>query len=408
MELLAPAGDLEKLRVAFAYGADAVYLAGEAFGLRSAAGNFSLKEIERGARHARSLNRKVYLALNIYPTNSEIDRLIPYLKSLNSIVIDGLIVADAGVFSLVKEITDFPIHLSTQASITNSAAVKFWVEQGARRVVLAREVSISEARQIKEQLNIELEMFIHGSMCMSYSGKCSISNYTALRDANRGGCVNSCRWEYALSSDTSQNPFSKSFVMNSRDLSAVGVIQELINAGIDSLKIEGRMKSHLYLSTTVSCYRQMLDCFLEDRMPTEKDYIRWTDRLNSLPNRGFSDGFLQGAAGKDSILYENVKTGVKSSYVGIVKDVLSEMMMIDVKNPFAEGDMLGFQGFDGEVISYEVKEIRDVSGARISQAKVNSLVGLKKDSNIKKLTVALKLSDSEKPMNNESFKFNAV
>ncbi len=389
VELLAPAGDFEKLKTALSYGADAVYLGGEAFGLRSAAGNFSLNEIEKAVAFAHKLKRKVYLTLNTFPNNHEIDETAQYIKCLKDIALDAVIVADPGVFALVRELTDFHLHLSTQASVTHVEAVKFWVKQGVSRIVLGREVSIDEVKAIKEQCDIELEMFIHGSMCMSYSGKCTISNYTANRDANRGGCVNSCRWDYSLSTLTDKESFTQSYIMNSKDLWAVDSVPGMIAGGVDSLKLEGRMKSHLYLATTISIYRQILDLCLEKREIEQPDRLRWVNQLNSIPSRGFSNGFLEGLAGRDSILYDNVKPNGKSNYIGVVKEVGNDFILLQVKNRFFAGDSIKFLTFAGEELVVQVDEIKDISREPISEAKPNSLVFLQKVSGIGAYNVAL-------------------
>ncbi len=389
VELLAPAGDFEKLKVALSYGADAVYLGGEAFGLRSAAGNFSLNEIERAVAFAHKLNRKVYLTLNTFPNNYEIDETAQYIKCLKEIALDAIIIADPGVFLLVKELTDHPIHLSTQASVTHVEAVKFWVKQGVSRIVLGREVSIDEVKAIKDQCDVELEMFIHGSMCMSYSGKCTISNYTANRDANRGGCVNSCRWDYSLSTLTDNVSFTQSYIMNSRDLWAVDSVSGMIADGVDSLKLEGRMKSHLYLATTVSIYRQIIDSCLDNGSIEDSDRSRWVNQLNAIPNRGFSTGFLEGQAERESILYDNVKPNGKSNYIGVVKEVGDDFILLQVKNRFFLGDSIKFLTFTGEEIMVQVDKIQDISREHIPEAKPNSLVFLKKVPDIKAYNVAL-------------------
>lgn len=387
VELLAPAGDFEKLKVAFSYGADAVYLAGHSFGLRSAADNFSLNEIEQAISYAHRLQKKVYLAVNTFPNNNEMEEIADYLKVLSQLELDALIIADAGVFSLAKELTHFNIHLSTQASVTNIETVKFWLEQGVSRIVLGREVSIQEARSINEQCDIELEMFIHGSMCMSYSGKCTISNYTANRDANRGGCVNSCRWEYSIS-DTPEKPSStKSYTMNSKDLWSINLIPEMITSGMNALKIEGRMKSHFYLSHTVRTYRDIIDTCLENRAVTNENRLKWIQQLNTYPNRGYSEGFLQHRAGKESILYDNAKSKSQSDYLGIVKEVGHDFILLQVKNRFFINDILNFLTFSGRQISFQVKEIVDIARKNISEAKPNSLVFIQKHPSIEPYNV---------------------
>ncbi len=403
IELLAPAGDLEKLLVAFSYGADAVYCAGESFGLRSAAGNFSFQELEKGLSHAHKLGKKVYLTVNSFPNNDEIEQMADYLKTLTQFDLDALIISDAGVFALAKEITPFKIHISTQSSVTNVESVRFWYEQGASRVILAREVSLYEAHKIQEQCKAELEMFIHGSLCMSYSGKCVISNYTAHRDANRGGCVNSCRWEYSLCHSFGEAPFTSAYMMNSKDLCAVDFIPEMIDSRISSLKIEGRMKSHLYLANTVTAYRHIIDIYMQKNELSQEDKKRWLERLNSNPTRGFCSGFFESRAGKESVLYDNNKIAKKvvskrhssSNYIGIVKEVIDDYLVLQVKNRFHVHDVLGFLTFDGEEISYPVDEIKDLTRKTIDEAKPNNIVFLKKHSLVSAYTIVSLLEPSK-------------
>lgn len=380
VELLAPAGDLEKLKIAVSYGADAIYIGGEAFGLRSAAGNFTLKEMEKGIEYGHKYNKKIYLTLNTFPNEHEIKGIEGYLKKLNRLNLDAIIVADLGVFSLVKKITSFPIHISTQSSVCNSEALKFWKNKGASRVVLGREVTIDEAKTLSQN-DIELEMFIHGSMCMSYSGKCTISNYTANRDANRGGCVNSCRWDYTAYQSEHLPALDNIYIMNSRDLWAVDHIANLINAGVHSLKIEGRMKSHLYLSTVVSAYRQILDKHLNQSHITDEEIQSWKEKLNSIPNRTFNTGFLEGRASGSSVLYDNLKADVKSNYLGTIREVLGDYFVLQVKNPFYKDDMILIKDFKGSDIPYKIEAIFNMEKEEMDKAQPNSLVYLKKKGN---------------------------
>ncbi len=391
IELLAPAGDFDKLKVAVSYGADAVYIGGSAFGLRSSAGNFSISQIEKGINFAHKYNTKVYLVVNTFPNNSEIKQIENYLGILKNISLDALIIADPGVISLARELTPFNIHLSTQSSVTNIETVKFWRQNGISRIVLGREVSIEEAKLIYAQSDMELELFIHGSMCMSYSGKCTISNYTANRDANRGGCVNSCRWEYSISNISDFIPFTKSYAMNSKDLWAVDQIPEMIDAGISSLKIEGRMKSHLYLSNTVSIYRKIIDNYLNNKsiLPTDS----FKKLFNDLPNRGFSSGFLKSTANRDSILYDNLKNPSQSNYIGIVKKITEQYILLQTKNTFHQGDSLIFYLFTGETIFYDVSVMYNINQEIIPIAHANSLILLPKHPLIQENNVASLLNN---------------
>lgn len=385
-EILAPAGNPEKLRVALSYGADAVYLGGYLFGLRSAAGNFSIKDIEKSISYAHKRNKKVYMTLNTFPKNEELKEIEEYLKIIKNIELDALIIADPGVFSLAREITNIPIHISTQSSVTNHKSVSLWKNQGVKRIILARELSIKEAKYIREKVDIELEMFIHGSMCMSYSGKCTISNYTVFRDANRGGCVNSCRWDYTLYKDQGielekENPIS-SYIMNSKDLQAILQIPEMIEAGVSSFKIEGRMKSFLYVASTISVYRDVIDTYLEKGyLPLDKQK-KWFNQINSIPNRSFTTGFLENRAKKESVLYDNKKPKDIVKYIGIVLKTLKDKILVDVKNTILKGDEVKLLGFDGKVYFLKIKTIQGIDGEYLDKINANNIAFLNKDFSI--------------------------
>ncbi len=397
VELLAPAGNMDKLFVALSYGADAVYLSGQYFGLRSAADNFSIGDIERAVKYAHKLKKRVYLTVNAFPNNIEIDYIAKYLSLIKDIDLDALIIADFGVFTLAKELTPFNIHISTQTSVTNSEELKFWYRQGVKRVVLARELSIHEAYNIKNHLDIELEMFIHGSMCMSYSGKCTISNYTANRDANRGGCVNSCRWKYSIADKLGQEPFDHSYIMSSKDLCTIDEIASMINCGIHSLKIEGRMKGHLYLANSVSIYREAIDQFIENGVISQKE--SWVDRFNFLHNRGYTNGFSYNRAGRSSIFSKKhtESSNNRFNYIGTVKAITQKFIIIQVKNRFFIGDVLGFLTFNGIEVIYKVDNIISIAGDNINEAKANNIVYLMKIKDIEPYNIAyLKLGMTNK------------
>ena len=385
MELLAPAGDKDKLRTALSYGADAVYLAGESFGLRRAAGNFSLREIGEAVRYAHKRGRKVYLAVNIFPTDDQMEGIEGYLKSISDIDLDGLIIADVGVVWLAQRVTKFRIHLSTQASTTNWHGVDFWKDVGVSRIILGREVSVREAREIVDRSGVEVELFGHGSMCMAYSGNCTISNYTSDRDANRGGCTNSCRWEYGLYTKDMEL-LGQSYVMNSKDLLGIERIREMEEGGIHSLKLEGRMKSHFYLATVVSIYRRILDQVLNGERIDGKQMEAYRIEMEGIPNRGYTDGFLMGDAGYDSIVSGSLGKKVVSNYVGIVREVGEDFVLLQVKNGFSEDGVLNFHEFNGKKkriivgggVRGEVRiKMEDISGEGIGEAKPNSLVVLR-------------------------------
>ena len=274
VELLAPAGDLERLKIAFTYGADAVYIGGEIFGMRSAAKNFTKEEMAEGVKFAHERGKQVFVTMNIIPRNDEFLQIEEYLLDLQEIGVDAVIVSDPGVFSMVQQIVpDMEIHISTQASTTNSDAANFWYNLGAKRIVTARELSFKEIKEISDNSpkDMDIESFIHGAMCMSYSGKCVISNYTTGRDANRGSCAQSCRWKYTLVEEKNPREYEPvvegvdpEFFFNSKDLCMIEYIPQIFESGITSLKIEGRMKTAYYVATTVRAYRMAIDAYYED------------------------------------------------------------------------------------------------------------------------------------------------
>ena len=391
-ELLAPAGNLEKLKIAFDYGADAVYIGGTAFGLRSKAGNFSLEEIQEGLEYAHNKKGKVYVVLNILAHHEDIDQVIPYLHTLNEIKPDGFIIADPGLIALAKQHTDIEVHLSTQASVTNIESVKFWIQQGITRVVLAREISLAEAKQIKEAVNVELEMFIHGSMCNSYSGKCLISNYTNQRDANRGGCVQSCRFKYHLLDD-SANVEQKSHILNSRDLQALSLIPTFIDAGIDSLKIEGRMKSNMYLANTVAVYRKIIDHYTTHKSLDGLDMEELNIQIQKISNRTFSTGFLTEGF-RTNEMHDQIMRPDTSEYfssmefIGTVKETLPEdSFLVEVAAPFSPGDPIEYLMQDGSIVKQKIQSIKNLVGMNVEKTKPNTVVILPWIPGIEKNTV---------------------
>jgi putative protease len=308
-ELLAPAGNMEKLRTAVRFGADAVYLAGSQFGLRAGADNFSTSEMAEGIAHAHAHGRKAYLALNILAHNRDIDNLPAYLDEVLQTNPDAVIAADPGVMALVREANpDMPIHLSTQANATNRASAMFWHRAGVRRIVLARELALEEILEIRRFCpdTLELEMFVHGAMCMSYSGRCMLSHYLTGRDANRGDCAQPCRWQYGVVEEKRPGEFFPvvedergTYLFNSRDLCLLRRIPDLMRIGLSSFKIEGRMKSAFYAATVVKAYREAIDSAWSG-IWRESDVVRWEREVASVSNRGFTEGFLDGVPGSDA------------------------------------------------------------------------------------------------------------
>ncbi len=304
-ELLAPAGNLEKLKVAILYGADAVFVGGKEFSLRSAASNFTIEDIKEAVEFAKPYGAKIHVTCNIILHEENLEGISEYLRTLDSIGVTAIIVADPYIMLLAKSLDlHMQVHVSTQLSTTNLEAVRFWKKQGMDRVVLAREVSLENLKAIMDQDDIEIEYFIHGALCISYSGRCMLSNYYSRRDANRGGCSQSCRWFYDLYQDDKRinkeedGPFS----MSSKDLCLVDHIGELIELGVDSFKIEGRMKSLHYIATVVSAYRKLIDAYCEDPDHFQMD-SRYRKEIEKAANRALTTNFYQGIPGKEDQLY---------------------------------------------------------------------------------------------------------
>jgi len=346
-ELLAPAGNPEKLRMALQYGADAVYLGGKDFSLRAFSGNFSLEEIEAATLFAHSLQKKVYVTVNIFPHNEDLVHLPKYIASLRDIGIDALIIADLGVFRIARAVApDIPLHISTQANNTNWASVLFWQEIGAQRVVLARELSLEEMKLIRAKTSLELEVFVHGAMCISYSGRCLLSNYLTGRDANRGECTQPCRWKYSLMEETRPNVYLPvhedergTYIFNSKDLCLLEHIPELTEAGVNSFKIEGRMKSVYYAAVVVKAYREAIDRYCDD--PSNyTPHSKWREELNKISHREYTQGFYCKKTGPEDQIYGSSSYIQPYDFVGLVKgyDHQTKMALVEQRNRFMVGD----------------------------------------------------------------------
>ena len=312
VELLAPAGDLEKLKIAFEYGADAVYIGGEIFGMRSAAKNFTKENMIEGVNFAHERGKRVFVTCNIIPRSEDLEILRDYLLELEEIGVDAVIVSDPGVFKVVKEtIPNMEVHISTQASTTNYNAANFWYNKGAQRIVTARELSLEETKEIREHIpeDMDIEAFVHGAMCMSYSGKCTISNYTTGRDANKGSCAQSCRWKYTLMEENSGeytqvvDNIDPDYFFNTKDLCMIEYIPQIFDAGITSLKIEGRMKTAYYVATTVRAYRMALDEYYKDP-ENWKFNPMWLEELKKGSHRDYSTGFFLNRPDENSNNYK--------------------------------------------------------------------------------------------------------
>lgn len=366
-ELLAPAGDLERLKIALLYGADAVYIGGSLFGLRANAINFSLEEIEEGVKFAHNLNKKVYVTVNIVLHNKEVKFLIDYLKQLDQIGVDAIIVSDMTVVDLAKKHTNLEIHISTQQSTLNYEAASFLKELGATRIVLGRELSEQEIKEIKDKVDVELEIFIHGAMCASYSGRCVLSNYLTNRDANRGGCSQICRWDFDLKEKQGKElKGEKSFTFCSKDLSLLRKIPNIIELGVTSLKIEGRMRSTYYIATVVSIYRKVIDEYCSNRktFTYNENYERI---LSRVANRDSMVQFFDGNYGKDCNYYNNRVEISNQDFLGFVLDYDKDTSIatIEQRNYFKLGDEVEFFGPYKQDQSYKIDNIIDEEGNSI-------------------------------------------
>lgn len=376
-ELLAPAGDLEKLKMAVRYGADAVYLGGREFGLRAAAGNFDLAEMAEGVTYAHQFGVKVYVTLNIFAHNRHLVHLPAYISELNKLGIDAVLVSDPGVYAAVRETAPLlPIHISTQANTSNWAAVQFWSRIGAQRVVLARELSLDEIVEIKGKVDIELEAFVHGAMCISYSGRCLMSGFMTGRSANLGECAQPCRWKYALVEEKRPGQYYPieqddygSYVFNSMDLCMIRHIPELFRAGLDSLKIEGRMKSVHYVATVVKAYREAIDSFSAN--PDEYQFRQeWIDEIKKVSHREYTTGFF---FGRDDFKGENTETSKYRrdyDFVGVVREYRAEegLAVIEQRNRFMVGEKLEITGPQTKLFDQVVTAMFDGQGKPIQSA----------------------------------------
>jgi len=347
-ELLSPAGDFERLKVAFAYGADAVYMAGKSLGMRAKARNFDLDEIDEGVKYAHNLGKKVYITANIIARNDDFLAIENYFKDLSKINPDALIISDPGIFDMAKNIMpNMDIHISTQANVTNFASVNFWKRQGANRIILARELSLEEISDInRNSPDIPLESFVHGAMCMAYSGRCLISNYMNHRDANRGNCSHPCRWSYTLVEDKSGRMLpvfedeQGTHIFSSKDLCMIAHIPELINAGISSFKIEGRIKTIHYVGVVTKAYRQAIDDYFDNPELYIERIPYYQDALNKIMNREYTTGFYFGPITNEDHIYTEIPVAKAQNFVAIVDeyDPDTGYCIIEQRNSISIGD----------------------------------------------------------------------
>ena len=373
VELLIPAGSLEVLKTAVRYGADAVYIGGEAFGLRAKAHNFTIPDMKEGIAFAHEHECKVYLTVNVFAHNRDIEGIREYFRTLREVPVDALIISDPGVFMMAKELLpNTEIHISTQANNTNYDTYRFWYRMGAKRVVSARELSLEEIGEIRKHIpeDMEIESFIHGAMCISYSGRCLLSNYFTGRDANQGACTHPCRWKYAVVEEKRPGEYLPveeddrgTYIFNSKDLCMVEYIPEMMEAGIDSFKIEGRMKTALYVATVARTYRKAIDDYKTspELYRSNMDYYR--EEISKCTYRQFTTGFYFGKTTEESQIYDSNTYIREYTYLGMVEQTDTQgRIVLEQRNKFAVGETIEAMLFDGRNQELVVQEIRDDEG----------------------------------------------
>ena len=379
IELLSPAGDMNKLKTAFYYGADAVYIGGKTFSLRALAGNFDDNEILEAVKYAHKIGKKVYVTVNILARNYDIDKAKEYLKFLERANVDGAIISDVGLISLAREIApNLPINISTQANTLNYKAVEFWRDYGVKRVILARELSLKEIKEIKNRVpDIEIETFIHGAMCISYSGRCLLSDYRTGRSSNRGACVQACRWNFEIREKGSNGAFMEmeeddrgTYILNSKDLNLIDYISELNDAGVISFKVEGRMKSEYYLATVINAYRRAIDEYYR----IGKDYKsnpQFSEELEKTAHREFTTAYLLGENDRTENFDDSQSKGTYKFIANVLEDFNGEYSLIEMRNRFKVGDTLQVLSpkdtFNKEII---VNKMTDEKGNLVDDAKL--------------------------------------
>lgn len=371
-ELLIPASSLEVLKTAVIFGADAVYIGGEAFGLRAKAKNFSMEDMKEGISFAHEHDVKVYVTANILAHNGDLSGVREYFTQLKEIAPDGLIIADPGVFEIAKEICpEIERHISTQANNTNYGTYKFWHKQGASRVVSARELSLEEIKEIRGNIpkELEIETFIHGAMCMSYSGRCLLSNYFTERDANQGACTHPCRWKYAVVEETRPGEYMPvyenergTYIFNSKDLCMIEHIPEMLEAGIDSLKIEGRMKTALYVATVARTYRKAIDDYQQDPKLYEQNMPWYQEQISNCTYRQFTTGFFFGRPDETTQIYDSNTYVKEYTYLGIIGQVANGQYKIEQRNKLSVGESIEIMKPNGENIKTTVLRIINEEG----------------------------------------------
>lgn len=378
-ELLIPASSLEVLKTAVIFGADAVYIGGEAFGLRAKAKNFSSEDMRAGIEFAHEHGVKVYVTANILAHNSDLEGAVEYFKELNTMKPDALIIADPGMFMLAKEhCPGMELHISTQANNTNYQTYLFWWNQGAKRVVSARELSLAEIKEIREHIpkDMEIESFIHGAMCISYSGRCLLSNYFTGRDANQGACTHPCRWKYAVVEETRPGEYMPvyenergTYIFNSKDLCMIEYIPQIVDAGIDSLKIEGRMKTALYVAAVARTYRKAIDDYFTSPEEYEKNMDWYRQEISKCTYRQFTTGFYFGKPNEETQIYDSNTYINEYIYLGIAEEITEDgKVRIEQKNKFCVGDTIEIMKPDGRNVETKVEAMFDDKGIAVDSA----------------------------------------
>jgi len=399
-ELLAPAGSFAKMATAIEYGADAVYCGGKKFSLRAHAGNFSEQELAQALRYVHARNKRLYVTVNIFAHQKDLQGLKYYLEYLGDIAVDGIIVSDPGILSLAREtIPQIPIHLSTQANVTNPGNAGFWETQGVARLNLARELDLTEIAEIRKKLaqQTQVEIFVHGALCISYSGRCLLSYYFTGRDANRGECAHPCRYRYTLLEEKRPGQYFPveedehgTYVFNSKDLCLLHRLPQLIEIGVDSIKIEGRMKSVHYVGAVVRVYRAALDHIAAaiEKKPAGIRSLKlpsiYMEELMKVGTRGYTENFIFGPPGAEDMLYDRPRVDQAYVPVGMVQDFSTarqnkNWITIEVRNPFRQGERLEYLGKDINAVSFAVKELLDQEDITLQQANPGTIVKIKYD-----------------------------
>lgn len=395
VELLSPAGDLQKLKIAILYGADAVFIGGKQFSLRAKASNFTLEDIKEGCDFAHKYNKKIHVTVNIFPHEQDLDGLKDYLIALDRCGVDAIIVSSLYIMKIALSLKlRFEVHVSTQLSTNNSAAIEFFKDFGVHRVVLGRECSVDEIKKIRNKTSLDLEAFIHGGLCSSYSGRCTLSNNLCNRDANRGGCAHSCRWFYDLYHQGEQiNKDEEKFRIGSKDLCGLGQLKELLDIGVDSLKIEGRMKSLHYIASIVSAYRRFIDAYYENKLTS--DLIESIQKdIEKIDNRPLTEGYLKGFVDENDIIYDQTDKTSVQDFLGMVLeyDEKTQLAKLFRKNHFKVSDKVEILKYDNTPSSATIIEIYDAEMNVLENASYSAeFVYIKLDTKVKEHYILRKI-----------------